>query len=90
MGKHGSSFVLDNVIDELRVFGIHMSSTLYDPNTFKAMKRLYIIEKDERVCLLEWCFEDFQDTKLLNQIDSLFKEDLNVKKIVAKYRLSKI
>lgn len=82
--------MLENVIDELRVFGIHMSPTLYDPNTFRAMKRLYIMEKDESVCLLEWFFEGFQDTKSLNQIDLFFKEDLNMKKIVAKYRLSKI
>jgi hypothetical protein len=90
INKYGSSFVLENIIEELRVFGIHMSPTIYDPNTFAAMKRLYMSNKGENVHLCYIILEDLDVAKLLNKIDLLFKEDFNMKKIIAKYRLNEI
>lgn len=82
--------MLENIIEELRVFGIHMSPTIYDPNTFAAIKRFYISNKGENVHLCYIILEDLDNAKLLNKIDLLFKEDLNMKKILAKYRLNGI
>jgi len=90
INKYGSSFVLENIIEELRVFGIYMSPTMYDPNTFNPMKRLYISNKGERVYLRDIISEVMDDEKILNEIDLLFEEDLNMKKIVAKYRINEI
>lgn len=82
--------MLENIIEELRVFGIHVSPTICDPNTFAPMKRLYMSNKDENVHLCDIILEDLDVAKLLNKIDFLFKEDLNMKKILAKYRLGEI
>jgi len=88
--KYGSSFVLENIIEELRIFGVYMSPTMYDPNTFNPMKRLYITEKGERIYLCNIILDVMDDEKILNHIDLLFQEDFNMKKIIAKWRLNQI
>jgi hypothetical protein len=54
------------------------------------MKRLYMSNKGENVHLCYIILEDLDVAKLLNKIDLLFKEDFNMKKIIAKYRLNEI